>query len=451
VSGIVGAAGYIPYRRLDRATIRAVAGGGGGKGHRAVASYDEDATTMAFEAARGALVAAGGAQPDLLLDATTTPPYLDKTNATTIHAALRLPPTCGAWDAGASVRSAVGAIRLALERPGTTLVTAADLRTGQPGGADEAAGGDAAAALVVGDGAVVADYLGGTTVAAEFIDRWRPAGQSWSRSWEERFGEGRYIAAGKQAWAGLDLAAHGAGGVDRVVVAGTHARARAAMAKALAAVAPVADDLAARVGNPGAAQPALLLTAALEAAAPGEVIALVVLADGADVLLFRTTELLAERRASRSIAEQVATGGEVPYGRFLTWRGFLAPEPPNRPEPARVSAPAAARNEEWKHGLVDADKHTYADACGRIATFTVDRLAWSPSPPVVFAVVDFEGGGRLPVELTDVDESEVAIGAEVEMVFRRLGTADGIHNYFWKARPRRRGPGDTVPVEVGSD
>ena len=55
----------------------------------------------------------------------------------------------------------------------------------------------------------------------------------------------------------------------------------------------------------------------------------------------------------------------------------------------------------------------------------------------MFAVVDFDGGGRLPVELTDVDESEVGIGTEVEMVFRRLGTADGIHNYFWKARPVR--------------
>jgi uncharacterized OB-fold protein len=75
-----------------------------------------------------------------------------------------------------------------------------------------------------------------------------------------------------------------------------------------------------------------------------------------------------------------------------------------------------------------------------VATFTVDKLAWSPSPPVVFAVVDFaESGARLPVELTDVDESEVAIGMEVEMVFRRLGTADGIHNYFWKARPVRVG------------
>ena len=76
-----------------------------------------------------------------------------------------------------------------------------------------------------------------------------------------------------------------------------------------------------------------------------------------------------------------------------------------------------------------------ADVAGTLVTFTVDRLAYSPSPPIVFAVVDFDGGGRLPVELTDVAPEEVAIGGRVEMTFRRLSTADGIHNYFWKARP----------------
>jgi uncharacterized OB-fold protein len=80
-----------------------------------------------------------------------------------------------------------------------------------------------------------------------------------------------------------------------------------------------------------------------------------------------------------------------------------------------------------------------ADARGTIVTFTVDRLAYSPSPPVIFAVVDFDGGGRLPVELTDVDEDDVAIGGRVEMTFRKVFTADGIHNYFWKARPVRAG------------
>ena len=73
----------------------------------------------------------------------------------------------------------------------------------------------------------------------------------------------------------------------------------------------------------------------------------------------------------------------------------------------------------------------------RGVTFTIDRMAYSPSPPIVFAVVDFDGGGRFPVELTDVDAGDVAIGDRVAMTFRRLFTADGIHDYFWKGRPIR--------------
>jgi uncharacterized OB-fold protein len=59
------------------------------------------------------------------------------------------------------------------------------------------------------------------------------------------------------------------------------------------------------------------------------------------------------------------------------------------------------------------------------------------SPPITFAGVDFDGGGRHPVELTDVDVDSLQIGDRVEMTFRKLFTADDIHNYFWKARPVR--------------
>jgi uncharacterized OB-fold protein len=52
------------------------------------------------------------------------------------------------------------------------------------------------------------------------------------------------------------------------------------------------------------------------------------------------------------------------------------------------------------------------------------------------AVVDFDGGGRYRCELTDVDPAAIAIGDRVEMTFRRLYEADGVNNYFWKARPR---------------
>jgi uncharacterized OB-fold protein len=39
--------------------------------------------------------------------------------------------------------------------------------------------------------------------------------------------------------------------------------------------------------------------------------------------------------------------------------------------------------------------------------------------------------------MTDCEPEKVAIGDEVEMTFRRLFTAGGVHNYFWKARPKR--------------
>ena len=165
------------------------------------------------------------------------------------------------------------------------------------------------------------------------------------------------------------------------------------------------------------------------------------LADGTDAFLWQTTDALAAHRPSRGVADQIAAGAAVPYGRYLAWRGLLPVEPPRRPEPARVSASAASRATDWKFGLVPPntvhDPAPTADAPGTIATFTVDRLAHSPSPPVVFAVVDFATGDRLPMELTDVDPGEPAIGGRVEATFRRLSTADGIHNYFWKARPVR--------------
>jgi uncharacterized OB-fold protein len=81
---------------------------------------------------------------------------------------------------------------------------------------------------------------------------------------------------------------------------------------------------------------------------------------------------------------------------------------------------------------------SFAGVPARIATFTVDHLAYSPSPPVIAAVVDFDGGGRLPCELTDVEPDRLHVGQPVTMTFRRLYTAGGIHNYFWKARPDER-------------
>lgn len=458
IRGIISAAGYVPYRRLQRSDIAKTFGAGGGKGTRSVASYDEDTTTMGVAAGRAARRAVPDAEVGALFFSTTDPAYLDKTNATAIHAALRLDSDSPAFDFCGAARSGVGALRVALEGSGSSLVVSADLRTGLPTSPDEAAGGDGAAALLVGDdtdGPVIAEFLGAGAATGEFVDRWRKPGDSRSKVWEERFGETRYVPLAEQAWnAALKATALAPESVDRLVVTGLHARAvRASIRRLGVDASRVVDDLGAVVGNTGTAQPGLLIASALEQANPGEVIALVVLADGVDVLIFRATDALTAYDHTSPVADQIAAAADLSYGKFLTWRQMVTVEPPRRPEPARVSSSAASRVEDWKFGFVgsrderDAALHLppapgetpvpMADAMGTIVAFTVDRLAYSQSPPVVFAVVDFDGGGRFPLELTDVDADDVHIGDRVEMTFRRLFTADGIHDYFWKARPRR--------------
>ena len=466
--GIVSYGAYIPYWRLRREAIGATLGGAGGAGQRSVASYDEDTTSMAVEAGRIALASAPPIEPNgmgSVLFATACPAYADKTNATAIAAALSLGPDVLAADLTGAVRSGCAALHAGLRGDSASLVLLSDLRTGRPGSAEERDGGDGAAALVLGSdaaGPLIADYLGGASASDEFLDRWRSPGEASSRVWEERFGEAVYIRLAMRALTGaLQRAGLSADEVDHVVVAGLHTRAIRGLVKAAKLRRDqLTDDLAASVGNTGTAQPGIALASVLDVAAPSAVIALVVLADGADVFLFRTTGQLPVARAARPVAAQIAAGrDDLPYATFLTWRGYLEREPPRRPSPDRPAAPPAYRLARWKFGLTGStcecgQRHLPPQracvSCGladhmhdeplsgaraTVATYTVDHLAFSMSPPVIAAVLDFDGGGRFACELTDVAAADVAVGHRVEMTFRRLYTADGVHNYFWKARP----------------
>jgi len=472
MAGIVAYGVYVPYWRLQRSAIAAALGTGGGRGTRSVASYDEDTTSMGVEAGRRAVAAApAGFEPRSIWFATAAPAYLDKTNATAIHAALALSDDVAAYDAIGGVRSGTGAFRAA-SSGGPQLAVLSDVRTGLAGGADEAAGGDAAAAICFGDRDVIAEVVATSSVSAEFVDRWRSPGESHSKQWEERFGEYAYLPLVQAAFErAVKSAGLSADEIDHVVVAGLHARAVKAVPRAIGVRAEaVADDLTAVIGNAGTAQPGVLLAHCLDGAAPGATVALVVLADGCDVTLLRTTDALPawRERAGTTVAAQLeAARDDLPYASFLTWRGQLHREPPRRPEPERPAAPPSLRTTTWKYGLFGSRDEAgfvhlpparvsmesgaidrmelvrMADVPATIATFTVDRLAFSLSPPVVAAVIDFDGGGRFQCELTDVDPASVAIGDRVEMTFRRLYTQDGIHNYFWKARPLA-GPRDAA-------
>ncbi len=464
--GIVGYHAYLPGYRLQRGEI-AAAIGSSARGVRCVAGYDEDSTTLGVTAA---LPAVRGREPSVgsVWFATTNPVYADKTNATAIHAALDLQPGIIAADLGASLRSGIAALLIAARDAG--LAVLADRRGGPAGGADERDGADAAAAFLFGAEDPLAEIIGTASVTAEFIDRWRAPGTPDGAAWEERFGEQRYTELADEllarlAGAGAGAKAGGAGvelgGIQRFAVTGSNARAVRSVAKIVQQATGAkleGADLPDAIGHAGAAQPGLALADLLDAASAGETLLLISLADGADALILRATEALATRHGE-PLRAQVDRGVAIGYPQYLLWRERLAAERPRRPDPDRPSAPFAWRNRRYKlsmtggrcgkcgavqfplprvcyqcHAADDFEPVPAAGQTGRIVTFTVDRLAYSPSPPLVSAIVALEHGGRLQCELTDV-RGPIRVGDEVVPTFRRGATVGGIRNYLWKARP----------------
>jgi len=466
--GIIGYGTYLPHYRLNKNAITEALGSGGGRGTRSVASYDEDATSMGVEAGRAAMASVGDVTPGAVYFSSATPPYLDKTNANVIHAALRMPSSTFAGDVGGSPRSMNAAIRAAVTASQPTLVVAADVRTGRPSSSDEANLGDAAVALLFGsdeDGPVIAEWVGGASATGEFLDRWRVPGWNYSRVWEERFGEHAYLPLVTEATAAaFKQTGIEPGDVDSVVITGLHARAVRGAARAAGLEgAKVVDDLATTVGNTGTPHASLVLASVLDQAESGHLVMVVHLADGCDVGFLRTTDAISSYSPAQTVAKQLTQGNDsLSYNDFLTWRGVLEREPPRRPDPVAPAAPPSFRSDQWKYAFVgskdrssgaihlppqrvsvkggavdDMDLVPMADVEATVVTFTIDRLAYSLSPPVIAVVIDYDGGGRFQCQLTDASPDDVKIGDRVQMTFRRLMTADGVHNYFWKARPIR--------------
>lgn len=461
MAGILRYGSYVPYCRLRRSELA-----GRGLGERSAAGFDEDATSLAVEAGREALRDAG-LVPTRLLFASTSHAYAEKLNAAAVHAALDLPQEACCVDLSSSSRAGLAGLTLGASLAGgPSLVCAADVVVGAPSGPRESAGGDAACAFLVGDGpGAVAEVIGAASLTEELLDVWRGPEQPFARQWEERFARQRLVPLLAAAFdAALGRAGATAAGISRVAVDSAHPRMGAMFAR-LAGVRPeqLADDLAGSVGRAGTAHAGLLLAGMLDSASPGDRLAVLSAADGAEALVVEVLDGIAVGRPSRSVAAWLESKrSELPYQTYLKWRGILPFEPPRRPDPPRPAAPPMQRSERWKYAFVgsrcracgtvnlppqrvcvqcgavdDSEAAPFADATARIATYTIDHLAYSLQQPVVAAVVDFDQGGRFACELADVEPENVAIGQELEMTFRRLYTSQGVRNYFWKARPRR--------------
>ena len=376
----------------------------------------------------------------------------------------------------------VGALLLALDGGGRPRWSSpADIRTGLPGSADEAAGGDARRRV---RGRRRRRRPGDRRASSASAQRHRgvprplahPGRRAAPRSWEERFGEISYVPLGEQAWnAALE------GGRARPPTRSTASSSPAPHGRAGARGRPASsaacdgsiDDLAAdrRQHRRRAARPAARRRARAGRARPGAS-RWSSLADGADVLLFRTTDAIAALPAGApGRRRRSPPARRSPYGKFLAWRGHAAGRaaPPARaaarrrpppPAAARTGSSASSARRSATPARVHLPPARVSTRRRRTST-TWSRRRWptcrarssrSPSTARVLAEpADRVRGRRLrrrrPAARSSSPTSTPTrsqIGDRVEMTFRRLFTADGIHNYFWKARPVRVGEGTTM-------
>jgi 3-hydroxy-3-methylglutaryl CoA synthase len=472
MTGITNFGSYIPYYRLTHKQIAAAWGGRAGEAERAVANVDEDSITMAVEAARDLLSGGEGRDIDGLVFASTTSPYVEKQASALIATVADLRHDVRTADYTGSLRASTTAILSALDSieagsASNIIITAADTRLAPPRSANERLLGDAASAVAVGRDRVIARLLASHSTVDEITDLWRKSDDQFVTGWEERFSISQgYLRVVRQAVAELfERSALGPSEISKAIFYAPDPGTLAAAARSLGFKAEqVPDHLFNSVGNTGAAMPLLVLSSVLEEAQPGEKLLVVGYGSGADALLFEVTEEIEQARTTgrRGVKGHLASKSYLEsYERYAKFRELIETEAARRQAPS-ASAPQMLRRRDeiyklYGYRCLGCGKVQYprqrvcigcqakdsfesvrlSDKRAQIFTFTIDFLNADLDPPTVMSVVDFEGGGRAYLMMTDRNPAEVKIEQQVEMTFRRLYDAEGFANYYWKCRPVR--------------
>jgi hydroxymethylglutaryl-CoA synthase len=465
--GITGYSVYVPRLRLDRTLIARAWGTPQPGGEIAVANYDEDSLTMAVEAGLQCLPDGKIAAVDGVYFASTTSPYREKQVASLVATACDLPRRTQTADFAGSVRAGLTALLAAVNAVAAgarshVLVTAADTRLAPPESEIEGLLGDAAAAACVGRDGAVAEVVEVASVSEEFTHLWRTDDARFVRAFPGKFsttfGYARDVAEAIRTL--LEARQLQPSAISKLAVAAPDARSAADVAKELGfdARRQLLPPPVAAIGSAGVADPLLGLAAALDDAAPGEWVVVAAYGEGADAVLLRVTEELPRRRALRPWRQWLES--KLPllsYEKYLKFRRVFDADEPGE---------AITNVLEFKE--LKQDLRLYGSRCqacgtvqfpiarvcikckardcltdqklqktGTVFTFTVDHLIANIEHPLPMAVVDLDGGGRLYLQVTDFQDSEVTVGLPVALTFRRLHEGGGNHNYFWKARPLR--------------
>ena len=467
MAGIAAFGAYVPRYRLGASTD-----GWNSRSERSVANFDEDSVSMAVAAGLDCLTGRDRDKIDGLLFATTTPPYSEKGCASIIATALDLRRDIFTADITDVLRAGTTALKQALDSvaagsAGQVLVIASDNRQGAPKGDAERNSGDGAAAFIVSREGVIAEHEGSYSLSENMMDVWRSAGDQFLRSWEDRFAieEGLERILGDAIAGFMERQGISARDVGKLALYAPDGRRHSQLARQLGfSSEQVQDAMFGRLGNTGSAFVPMLLASALEEAAPGQLIVAASYGDGSDVIGFRATELAGDARSGCGVSGFLNSGHALDsYETYARWRDvWLTDAASRRPQAQSPSVSALWREGDRnirfygatcnRCGFVqyppqrvcvkcqardDSTPLRLSDKPGKVFTYSMDYLAGTTDAPLVIAVVDFDGGGRALCMVTDRELDEIKVGMPVEMSFRKLRVVNGIHNYYWKAVPRR--------------
>lgn len=456
--GVLAAGAYAPPDRLRAETVADAWGRfeAAGIDATAVPAADEDALTMAWEAARRALDAGDVDAGDLgfMAFATTTPP-VEEADLTARLASFLGVDGATTHVFGGSTRAGTRALVAALEAaPNPGLVVAADCPRGEPADAREHAAGAGAAAFVVGPDAPAPVLDRGEATAPFPGTRFRERGDDRVRGLD-------VTAYDRRAFREVTTAAVDELGVDAPDAAAIQAPDgalpyRVADVLGTDAETVAANETVSKVGDTAAASVPLSLALAL-GDGPGLVLGVSVGSGaGADALLFRADEPVP------LAADVDARGEDLSYPATLRRRGEITPGEPAGGG-AHVSVPSWQRSLPQRHRLVagrcpDCDAVAFPPEgacpdCGSLAEFTevrlprtgeveaVTRISAGAAPPE-FAEQQARGGD-FGVVVVQFDEASVpaqvvrgdpAVGDRVEAVVRRVYTQEGVPRYAFKVR-----------------
>ncbi|HLL28805.1 MAG TPA: 3-oxoacyl-[acyl-carrier-protein] synthase III C-terminal domain-containing protein [Xanthobacteraceae bacterium] len=473
--GILAFGAYLPRLRLSR---KAIADANGwfnpalksqGKGERAMCNWDEDVVTMAVEAGRDALAERDRSTVAAIRFASTTFPFLDRLHAGIAAEALALNTEIAAQDVAASQRAATSALASAFTGKEETLIVAAEQRRARSASPVEMTTGDGAAAILVGEGEAVAKLLASASRTADFVDHYRSLDNPFDYQWEERWirDAGYSEIVPPTILQCLEKAKRKASEVTHFCMPAVLPRVAASMAKATGIPeAAVRDNFHAVCGETGAAHPLLMLVGALEESKPADLILLVGFGQGADALLLEVTDAIKRQPKRLGLKGHLKRRKEeTNYNKFLAFNDAINLERGMRAEADKLTPLSALwRNRETVTSFMGGrctkcgtlqfprtnicvnpncnamhtqEPHPFADEIGKINSYTADRLTYSPDPPACYGMIQFDAGGRVMIDFTDVDAGDLAVGLPMRMMFRikDIDQQRGFRRYFWKAAP----------------